>query len=161
MRRMWQLQQQIRNFHFKVFKANTPNKMDHTMWKTMKHCPKMVLEIVCIFVCGHLSLLKDVGPKKVVFFPRSVRPPLLFISVERSIIFTLMYPRLDPWTLSVINSALFNLKFLARLPSKATRSLMGLSSKVMSYGGKLGANSKNRTSNAVQMNTHLNNLIMK
>ena len=31
------LQQPIKNFHFKVFKANTPNKMDHTMWKSMKN----------------------------------------------------------------------------------------------------------------------------
>ena len=56
------LQQPIKNFHFKVFKANTPNKMDHTMWKSIKKlCRKMVSEIVCIFVCGHLSLWKDVG----------------------------------------------------------------------------------------------------
>ena len=31
------LQQPIKNFHFKVFKANTPNKMCHTMSKSMKN----------------------------------------------------------------------------------------------------------------------------
>ena len=52
------IQQPIGNFHFEVFKANTPNKMDHTMLKSMESC---VSEIVRTFVCGHLSLWKDVN----------------------------------------------------------------------------------------------------
>ena len=31
------LQRPIRNFHFKVFRANSRNKMDHTMWKSRKN----------------------------------------------------------------------------------------------------------------------------
>ena len=55
------LQQPIRNFHFKVFRANTRYKMDHTMWKSMeKLCSKIMTEFVCIFVWGHLCLWKDV-----------------------------------------------------------------------------------------------------
>ena len=32
------LQQPIRSFHLKVSKANTPNKMDHTRWKSIINC---------------------------------------------------------------------------------------------------------------------------
>ena len=49
--------QQIWNFHFKILKANakiTPFE------KALKLCPQIVLEIVYIFVYGHLSLWKEV-----------------------------------------------------------------------------------------------------
>ena len=48
------LQQPITNFHFKVFTANTQNKMDQNMY--MKICARNVYT----FYCGHLCLLKDV-----------------------------------------------------------------------------------------------------
>ena len=41
------LQQPIRNFHFKVFKANTPNQMDHTMWKSMTNCAQKRWQKLC------------------------------------------------------------------------------------------------------------------
>ena len=44
------LEQPIRNFHFKVFKANTPNKMDHTMWKSMKNCARKWCRRLCAFL---------------------------------------------------------------------------------------------------------------
>ena len=44
------LQQPIKNFHFKVFKANTPNKMDHTMWKSMKNCARKWCRKLCAFL---------------------------------------------------------------------------------------------------------------
>ena len=45
----------------RFLKANTPNQMDHTMWKSMTKCAqKKVVEIVCNYVCSHLSLWKDV-----------------------------------------------------------------------------------------------------
>ena len=44
------LQQPIKNFHFKVFKANTPNKMDHTMWKGMKNFAGKWCRKLCAFL---------------------------------------------------------------------------------------------------------------
>ena len=44
------LQQPIRNFHFKVFRANTRNKMDHTMWKSMKNCAQKWCRSLCAFL---------------------------------------------------------------------------------------------------------------
>ena len=44
------LQQPIKNFHFKVCKANTPNKMDHTMWKSMKNCAGKWCQKLCAFL---------------------------------------------------------------------------------------------------------------
>ena len=44
------LQQPIRNFHFKVFRANTWNKMDHTMWKSMKNCAQKWCRSLCAFL---------------------------------------------------------------------------------------------------------------
>ena len=51
------LQQPIKNFHFKVFRANTRNKMDHIMWKSMKNCAlkwccklcAFLLKVTCAF----------------------------------------------------------------------------------------------------------------
>ena len=44
------LQQPIRNFHFKVFRANTRNKMDHIMWKSMKNCAQKWCRSLCAFL---------------------------------------------------------------------------------------------------------------
>ena len=44
------LQQPIRNFHFKVLRANTQNKMDHTMWKSMKNCAQKWCQSLCAFL---------------------------------------------------------------------------------------------------------------
>ena len=44
------LQQPIWNFHFKVFRANTWNKMDHTMWKSIKTVHKNDFG-VCVLFC--------------------------------------------------------------------------------------------------------------
>ena len=44
------LQQPIKNFHFKVFKANTPNKMSHTMWKSIKNCARKWCRKLCAFL---------------------------------------------------------------------------------------------------------------
>ena len=44
------LQQPIRNVHFKVFKANMQNKMDHTMWKSMKNCAQKLCRSLCAFL---------------------------------------------------------------------------------------------------------------
>jgi len=44
------LQQPIRYFHFKVFRANTRNKMDHIMWKSMKNCAKKWCRRLCAFL---------------------------------------------------------------------------------------------------------------
>ena len=53
------LEQPIRNFHFKVFKANTPNKVDPTLWKSMKKFGlKMVSDIVCIFFAATWAFWK-------------------------------------------------------------------------------------------------------
>ena len=49
----------IRNFNFKSFSAHTQNKMHH-LKEQRKLCQKMLLVILCILVCGHLCLLKDV-----------------------------------------------------------------------------------------------------
>ena len=38
-----------RNFHFKVFKANTMNKMDHTIRKRMKNCAQKWCN--CVDLC--------------------------------------------------------------------------------------------------------------
>ena len=49
-------QQPIKNFHFKVFKDNTPNKIAYVTEHikpvplVLYLCPRMVSEIVCIFV---------------------------------------------------------------------------------------------------------------
>ena len=58
-------QEPITNFHFKVFQANTHSEQNgpHHVKEHEKLCLKMVSEIVCIFVCGHLSLWKDVPSK--------------------------------------------------------------------------------------------------
>ena len=43
-------QQPIRNFQFNVFKANTLNRMDHTMWKSMKNCLRKWCQKLCAFL---------------------------------------------------------------------------------------------------------------
>ena len=43
-------QQPIRNFQFKVFKANTPNKNDYTMWKSMNNCAWKWCQKLCAFL---------------------------------------------------------------------------------------------------------------
>ena len=47
----------IRNFHFKAFRANTQNKMDYTMAKSI--CARKWCQMLCAFFCGHLCPLKD------------------------------------------------------------------------------------------------------
>ena len=44
------LQQPIRNFHFKVFRANTRSKMDHIMWKSMKNWAQKWCRSLCAFL---------------------------------------------------------------------------------------------------------------
>ena len=50
----------ISTFEKVVSRPNTPNKMIHTKWKSILLCPKMMSEVVCIFVWGHLWFWKDV-----------------------------------------------------------------------------------------------------
>ena len=47
-----------------VCQANTLNKMDQAKWKKIKLCPKMVSEVVCIFVWGHAGFWEDVNGHK-------------------------------------------------------------------------------------------------
>jgi len=58
------LEQVVSDWLLKKFNqrdSNTPNKMHQGKWKSiLKLCPKMVLEVVCIFIWGHLGLWKDV-----------------------------------------------------------------------------------------------------
>ena len=44
------LQQPIRNFHHKVFRANTRSKMDHIMWKSMKNWAQKWCRSLCAFL---------------------------------------------------------------------------------------------------------------
>ena len=44
------LQQPIRNFQLKIFRANTWNKMDHIMWKSMKNCAQKWYRSFCAFL---------------------------------------------------------------------------------------------------------------
>ena len=44
------LQEPIRNFHFKVFRANTRSKMDHIMWKSMKNWAQKWCRSLCAFL---------------------------------------------------------------------------------------------------------------
>ena len=44
------LQQPIRNFHFKVFRAITWNKMDRIMWKSLKNCVQKWCRSLCAFL---------------------------------------------------------------------------------------------------------------
>ena len=53
-------QQLIRNFHFKVLKANARNKMDGTR-KSMQNCTRKWWRKLCAFFCGHFCLWKDVS----------------------------------------------------------------------------------------------------
>ena len=41
------LEQPIRNFHFMVFRANTRNKRDHSMWKSMKNWSQKWCQSLC------------------------------------------------------------------------------------------------------------------
>ena len=71
----------IRNFHFKVFRANTQNKIctSHHVKKQEKLCLEMVSEIVCNIVWGQLCLLKDVRLK-------SMFPHFIYLCTEKSCI---------------------------------------------------------------------------
>ena len=44
------LQQPIKNFHFKVFRANMRRKMDHIMWKSMKNWAQKWCRSLCAFL---------------------------------------------------------------------------------------------------------------